>query len=79
MQTRSSALRPRFASVAPLALGDAAAILGAIACVLAAAILYLCFTALAIIDDGDGALGSASSPRVIVALHAPTADRTPRV
>jgi hypothetical protein len=79
MPTRAHVLHSRFASATPAALGDGAAIVGAIACVLAAAILYLCFAALAILDDGDGQLGSTASPRVIASVRVPTAAATLRV
>lgn len=75
MPTRSHAPRPRFA---PVSIGDGAAILGAITCVLAAAILYLCFAALALLDDGDVDLERAPSSRPLVVVRAPSAALTLR-
>ena len=76
MPTRSYVLRPRAIPMAPLAVGTAATIVGAIACVLAAALLYWCFAVLALLDDtNDVGLGCASSPRVI----AVGTSATPRV
>src|SRR5580765_4176748 len=68
MPVRSPVLRPRWATVAT---GDGAAVVGAIACVLAAAILYLCFAALALLDDGDREVGCAPSPPAIAAFRSP--------
>lgn len=49
MAPRSRVVRLR---IAPVEYRDGLAIVGAVACVLAAATLYLCFLALALIDDG---------------------------
>jgi hypothetical protein len=68
MQPRSHTLRARAATVA---IGDAPAVMGAIACVLAAAILYWCFRALALLDD-DIDVGRVSSPPRVLATRSTT-------
>jgi hypothetical protein len=65
----------------PVPLQDVATVAGAIACVLAAAILYLCFMALALLgdDDDDALLGRVAPTRaLIVAAHSHVADLAPR-